>query len=470
MIKVHKNIYIEQTDQDLTALGGVTGFDYLYNMLEIAKRVAPHLPTQKVAGIKNSLQKFKDLALGFVEGCDCLDDMAHMAEDEAIKNTLPDFYTPKAYGDFLRDFSTVNLKGLNLSVAKLAWTLRCFFMQNFCEKDPKRHFDTITFDFDSTLNRQYGLKMEGVRPGYKEYLCLDTLQVFCDKGFQYWNEVREGGTHTAEGSSEIVHHVMDQVPKEVDGRPLRRLIRADAGYCNYNFMNSCHAKDCGFVVRLIPQILDTVVGQVTHWQRQNPNDEDRICFYDKRECDVGSTVFYPDRSHYAMRVVVIRAPKKDHANSLFKSIHTDYDYFAWITNIGEGEMGDVELIRFYRGRGHAENFIREVKYGFDLKHYPCLKLDANRAYGLIAAFAYNLMRLTALQLNPKKPGFAKKTRKRLLRSPAVIVRHAGRTVFRMMKRHIEEMTAWLERLKTLQIWYANMSLSLQCGRSLTSSS
>ena len=60
---------------------------------------------------------------------------------------------------------------------------------------------------------------------------------------------------------------------------------------------------------------------------------------------------------------------------------------------------------------YAENFIREQEYGFDLKHYPCQKLDANRAYGLIETFAYNLMRLTALQVNPKKPGFAKKTRR-----------------------------------------------------------
>lgn len=464
------SIHIESTDQDLTALGGLTGFDYLYDLLEVPRRIAPHLPAQKVAGVKNSIQKFKDLALGFVEGCDCLDDMAQLAEDEAVQATQPDFYTPKSYGDFLRGFDLVQLKGLNLELATLAWTLRRFFIEQYAERGKDKHFDTTVFDFDSTLNRQYGLKMEGVKPGYKDYLCLDTLQVFDDKGFQYWNEVREGGTHTAEGSAEIVHHVMSKVPEEVDGRPLRRLVRADAGYCNYNFLNACQAKGCGFVVRCIPQILETVLHQVTHWQRQDPTDDERILFYDgRRECEVGSTIFFPERSHIAMRVVVIRAAKKDHAGSLFKSIHTDYDYFAWITNIGEGEMSDDAVIRFYRGRGHTENFIRELKYGFDLKHYPCLKLNANRAYGLVAAFAYNLMRLTALQLNPKKPGFAKKTRRRLLRSPAVIVRHAGKVVFRMMQRHAEEMARWLERLKTLQIWYVRACLSLQCGRSLTSS-
>jgi hypothetical protein len=44
------------------------------------------------------------------------------------------------------------------------------------------------------------------------------------------------------------------------------------------------------------------------------------------------------------------------------------------------------VIEFYRKRGNAENYIREDKYGFDLKHYPCLKLIANKAYGLISEF------------------------------------------------------------------------------------
>jgi len=34
--------------------------------------------------------------------------------------------------------------------------------------------------------------------------------------------------------------------------------------------------------------------------------------------------------------------------------------------------------------------LRELKYNFDLKYFPCQKLVANKAYGVIAAFAYNL--------------------------------------------------------------------------------
>lgn len=71
----------------------------------------------------------------------------------------------------------------------------------------------------------------------------------------------------------------------------------------------------------------------------------------------------------------------------------------------------VAIIKFYRGRGHAENFIKEIKYNFDLKHFPCQKLVANKAYGIIAALAYNLMRLVAfLFCEGKKVRFAKHTK------------------------------------------------------------
>ena len=49
-----------------------------------------------------------------------------------------------------------------------------------------------------------------------------------------------------------------------------------------------------------------------------------------------------------------------------------------------------------------------LKNGIDLHHFPCQKLDANRVYGTIAAFAYNFMRFMSLVTRPGKIEFAKK--------------------------------------------------------------
>src|SRR5690606_33647133 len=140
-----------------------------------------------------------------------------------------------------------------------------------------------------------------------------------------------------------------------------------------------------------------------------------------------------------LRVVVLRAVKVDSETPLFGG-HKEYDYYSWVTNIFEHEMPKEELVLFYRKRGMAENFIRELKHNFDLKHYPCLRLDANRAYGLIAAYTYNLIRAIALIDCQTTPQFAKAVRYRFFHLPVQIIRTGGQVIFRLMKHHYEEVT------------------------------
>jgi Transposase DDE domain group 1 len=128
-----------------------------------------------------------------------------------------------------------------------------------------------------------------------------------------------------------------------------------------------------------------------------------------------------------------------------------YDFYAFVTNIANTDMTPVEIIKFYRKRGNAENFIKEDKYGFDLKHYPCLKLTANKAYGLITAFATAYMRYLALIQKDKITHFAKATRNRLIHLPVQIIRHARQVIFKFCERHIAEVTSALQRIKNLQV-------------------
>jgi len=116
-------------------------------------------------------------------------------------------------------------------------------------------------------------------------------------------------------------------------------------------------------------------------------------------------------------------------------------------------MSGADVIKLYRGRGHAENFIRELKNGMDLHHYPCQKLTANKAYGLIAAFAYNAMRFIALKDRPQRPQFSKAIRHRIIHLPCQVVRHAGEVTFRFMKHHFKEVQTWLNYIKNLKFGF-----------------
>ena len=134
-----------------------------------------------------------------------------------------------------------------------------------------------------------------------------------------------------------------------------------------------------------------------------------------------------------------------------------YDYYAIVCNFPldlatEREEGDrdnlekqkirryslQEVMVFYQKRGNAENFIREEKYGYDLKHFPCQKLKANHAYGLLAMVAHNLLRYVAILMKPHKPHFSKKLRKRYVFHAGKVVKHARQVVLKIAAKGYEE--------------------------------
>ena len=75
------------------------------------------------------------------------------------------------------------------------------------------------------------------------------------------------------------------------------------------------------------------------------------------------------------------------------------------------------------------------------------KLNANRAYALIAAFAYNLMRAMALIVDPKRPPFSKRLRFLLVNLACQVVRKARGSVVIFPKRYQKEVTRCLMNIR-----------------------
>lgn len=438
------NIKIESLDKVFSSNAGLVIFNRLLERLKVRSLIDIRLPTLE-SGTLRSQRKFLDLMLGFQAGADCLDDMDRLALDEGFAAVCGGkTYTAKAYGDFLRSFSAHHCKELNLGLIDLAFALR---------SEIKANKDQITFDFDSTSNEQHGLKIEGAAERYDGLWCLDTIQCYDENGIQYWHDVRPGNTSSSKGVAEIIHSILNRVPKNRLYKNIRKYARADSAFCNVGFFNACAAKNLGFVVCMRENMSSPLLHQVRNWKKTNPSREARIKFYDKRDCEIGETFYRPEGGAEILRVLFIRALKKGHEPVLFKQ-DSDYDYYAWVSNIGEHEMSSEKLIKFYRKRGQMENYIKEAKYGFDLKHYPCLKLTANKAYGLIAAFAYNLMRFVSLKDSPENPQYAKALRHRFIHLPAQVVRHGRQVTFRFMNDHYLEVKRWFEIISHAQFGYS----------------
>ena len=68
-----------------------------------------------------------------------------------------------------------------------------------------------------------------------------------------------------------------------------------------------------------------------------------------------------------------------------------WDYYGAVTN--HWSHPKQVVMERHQKRGNKESFIKEERIPvWNLKHFPCLKLRANQAFGLLALVAHNLLR------------------------------------------------------------------------------
>jgi len=111
-----------------------------------------------------------------------------------------------------------------------------------------------------------------------------------------------------------------------------------------------------------------------------------------------------------------------------------YSYHAVATNWLEEEKDTQEVFAWHNQRGQAENFNKEVKIGFGMERMPCGQTYANGVFCRIGILAYNLFigfkRLSCPE------SWMKQTittfRWKMVQIAGRIVRHAGKTVLRLM--------------------------------------
>jgi hypothetical protein len=111
----------------------------------------------------------------------------------------------------------------------------------------------------------------------------------------------------------------------------------------------------------------------------------------------------------------------------------EWDYYAVVTNFDLSSWSLQEVLEHHAKRGNAENFIKEEKYNFKLKNFPCQSLLANHAWVLLAQVAHNMIRWIALMDAPDRPHYSKKIRNKYVFIAGRVVSHARQVVLRVMK-------------------------------------
>ncbi len=480
----------EPTSEKLSIAAGLGSLMELFDQTDLKKEFITCLPDRTSAKSVGSYQMALTLMAAFLYGYDCLEDLDQFRNDPKLTALFGNSTAAaRTHGDFLRDFEPENIQKLNHFLNRMS---RYIFDQLKEQLPEEFKPKDMVIDVDSTSHVQHGEKMEGLAFNYKNEWCLDSQVSFNSLGFCHGFQLRSGNTKSGVDAESLIRQSFEDYKTQVQRRyKFQDFFRADSAYCNQSIIKTL--LDLGIHFTL------TAHDGTTHWKEQM--EKEGLIWTDwvytgeeikKAELrgkllpkvQVSRFYWVPEwskkqESKLMFPILVKRtwdAEKEKEINSAgFQSsmFHQEgfqheapWDYYSVVTNFplnlpvenlekstkestasGTSKSYSIqEVFEFHQVRGNSENFIREEKYGYDLKHFPCLKLQANHAYGLLAMVAHNILRWVAMMTKPEKPHFSKKLRQHFVFIPAKIVYHARTYTIKMMQRHYEGVKWLRERL------------------------
>lgn len=420
----------EATDEDLTSTAGLGPILDLFLEGPLFSEFCRCLP-QRVSNASYNTEVFAIVLLaGFFVGFDCLDDLEYFQNNPLIIERFGIVPTAKAFGDWLRDFEPEH-------VLRLKEFLR--HHAQFCRKQINA-IAPLIIDMDSTSHIQHGLKMEGLDFDFKGNWGLSSLSCSDELGFSHGMELRSGNTFSSVGAPEMIREVFSHL-KFTD----EKFFRADSAFCNQECIEQCVRDGAKFTITAHGNIGWEAKAQlVTEWSEWKWTKEELESFVEKKQSppviELGSCLYQPGWSDLLrFYVVVKRTWKYD-----YELKQERWFYYGVLTNFDLFRNTLQSIMEFHHLRSRAENVIKEHKYAFDLKHFPCKKLLANHVYGLFALIAHNHLRTVALIDNREKPLYAKRLRFKYIFHPGRIITHARSQILKLATRVKKEVDAMIQ--------------------------
>ena len=249
-------------------------------------------------------------------------------------------------------------------------------------------FNNYTLDCDSSVLTRYG-EQEGAKRGYNPHkpgrashhpiiAFVSDVKLVAN----LW--LRSGNTGSAEG---FVPFLEDTFTK-LQGKSIS-LLRLDSGFYGKEVFDYLEGKEnpINYIVaaRFYEPIQCIIAGNHT-WITLDDGIE-------ISELQYQSPLWEKPRRMIVVRQKINKRPKA--AGKMLKlfqdeEYYRQYRYSAYITNL---TLSAADIWRLYRGRGDAENRIKELKYDFGFDSFNMQSFFGTEAALIFAMLAYNLMAL-----------------------------------------------------------------------------
>ena len=244
--------------------------------------------------------------------------------------------------------------------------------------------------------------------------------------------LRPGNVHSADGWQEL----LEPVVKGYQKKGLRLLFRGDAAFAKPELYEYLEQGKTGYAIRLpanqvVQEQIQPLLEPPTEW----PSREPMVSYHD---------FAYQAQSWRLPRRVVAKV--EWHRGELFPRVG------FIVTNLSYPPKG---IVRFYNGRGTAEQWIKEGKYALNWTRLSCHKFVANQVRLWLFVLTYNLGNFMRRLVLPEdmKHWTLSSLQTRLIKTGGRLVRHARRLVFQLAEVLVtrEMLTGILERISRLRL-------------------
>jgi hypothetical protein len=267
----------------------------------------------------------------------------------------------------------------------------------------------IVLDMDSSVSPTHGRQEGTAYNGHFGCTCYHPLFCFNQFGDLERALLREGNVHSADDWRKVLEPVVERYR---DTR--RRFFRADAAFAKPELYEYLEAEKYGYAIRLPAN--DALYREIDHLLTRpvgRPPNQPVVRY---------AAFLYRAASWQRHRRVVAKV--EWHREEMFPKVG-----FV-VTNLWT-PPGDV--VRFYNGRGTAEQWIKEGKYALKWTRLSCCRFVANQARLQLFALAYNLANFLRRLALPRSVRHWSLTtlREKLVKIGAKIVRHARYVTFQL---------------------------------------
>ena len=430
-----------------TAASGLATIMEVFDESPLSEGLKEALPKRSVANgrSKGSYRLGLIQINSFLYGHDCLEDLEEFREDPLLEEFLcGEVCAPKTMGDFLRDATEETSRKMNGYLSKFARAVR----KQLIEVQPEQYKPNpaFTIDMDSTEHLQHGQVMEGCAWNYKGNWGLYSEVAYDELGFCHGIQLGAGNTKPGSTCVPLIEHCFAGL-KFTD----EKYYRADSAYCwsdviqtlirlGVTYTITAHDGNAGWKDQ---------VSEVTEWVPWTYT-EDEIKAAAKRKknkvlpkAEVGRFFWQPNWAENLRIAVIVKRTWMEK----LEDGTAGWKYYAIITNFNLLHHSYQSVMQWHQKRGGTENFIKEEKYGYDLKNFPCLELQANQLFAQLAMVAQNILRWVALVQKPDKTHYSKKIRRRYIYIPGRVIKHARQIFLKVPVRFYEEVKMLLPGLR-----------------------